>query len=327
MKLLVYSCRPFDEEPLFRRFAEEYGYELVLTTEPPTMDNIGLAEGCDFISVLTTKVDSAMLDRYAQMGVKLLCTRTIGYDHIDIEHAKSVGVAVSHITYDTDGVAEYTVMMMLMALRKYHEMEIRNLRNDFTLNGLLGKELRGCTVGIVGAGRIGRSVMRMLSGFGCEILYCNRSQSQEADRCARRVELDELLATSDIVSLHLEHNSETHHLIDSGTIAKMKDGAILVNTGRGPLVDTEALIDALKSGKVSTAALDVIENEFGYYYNDCSSKDMSGHLMDRLRALPNVILMHHMGFYYETAIRDMVGNSFRAMKAVEDGKEIPLRLA
>ncbi len=326
MKLIVYSCRPFDEEPLYRRYAEEFGFDLVMTADPPTMDNIGLANGCDFVSVLTTKVTAEMLDAYASMGVKLLCTRTIGYDHIDLAHAKEVGIAVSHVTYDTTGVAEYTVMMMLMACRRYHEMEIRNLRNDFTLKGLLGRELAESTVGIVGAGAIGRKVMRMLSGFGCEILYCNRSPSPEADACARRVTMDELLAKSDIVSLHLEHNDETHHIMDSAAISKMKDGAILVNTARGPLVDTEAVIAALKEGKLSAAALDVIENEFGYYYNDCTSADLSGHYMDRLRELPNVILMHHMGFYYETAIRDMVVNSLKAMKAVEEGSEIPLRL-
>ena len=113
MRLLVYSCRPFDEEPLYRRYAEEFGFDLRTTVDPPTMDNIGLAEGCDFISVLTTKVTAEMLDAYAKMGVKLLCTRTIGYDHIDIAHARKAGVAVTHITYDTAGVAEYTVMTLL----------------------------------------------------------------------------------------------------------------------------------------------------------------------------------------------------------------------
>ncbi len=326
MKLVVYSCRPFDEEPLYRRYAQEFGFELRTTVEPPTMDNLELARGCDFISVLTTKVTAEMLDAYAEMGVKLLCTRTIGYDHIDIAHARKVGIAVSHVTYDITGVAEYTVMMMLMVCRRYHEMEIRNLRNDFTLKGLLGRELADSTVGIVGAGAIGKKVMRMLSGFGCRILYCNRSPSPEADGYAERVSMEELLERSDIVSLHLEHNDETHHIIDSAAISRMKDGAILVNTARGPLVDTEALISALKFGKLSAAALDVIEGEFGYYYNDCTSMNLEGHFMDRLRKLPNVILMHHMGFYYETAIRDMVVNSLKAMKAVEEGKEIPMRL-
>ena len=196
----------------------------------------------------------------------------------------------------------------------------------FRSKGLLGRELADSTVGIIGAGAIGKKVMRMLSGFGCEVLCCNRSPSPEADEYAKRVSMDELLEKSDIVSLHLEHNDQTHHIIDSDAISKMKDGAILVNTARGPLVDTEALISNLKEGKLSAAALDVIEGEFAYYYNDCTSMDLEGHFMDRLRALPNVILMHHMGFYYETAIRDMVINSLKAMKAVEEGKEIPLRL-
>ena len=326
MRLLVYSCRPYDEEPLYRKYAEEFGFDLTTTVDPPTMDNVGLAEGCDFISVLTTRVTAEMFDAYGKMGVRLLCTRTIGYDHIDLAGARKAGVAVTHITYDTAGVAEYTVMMMLMACRKYRQMEVRNLRNDFSLEGLLGKEIGKSTVGIVGTGAIGRNVIRMLSGFGCEILYCNRTPSPEADRYARCVDMDELLAKSDIVSLHLGYNEETHHIIDSEALSKMKDGAILVNTARGALVDTEALISALKEGKLSMAALDVIEDEFGYYYNDCSSMDLDGHYMQRLRDLPNVILMHHMGFYYETAIRDMIVNSLIAMRAAEEGKEIPMRL-
>ena len=325
-KVFAYSCRDFDERPLFERFTEEMGFGFGYTDTLPTYENLDMLKGYEYVSVLTTPIDARMLDRMKELGVRMICTRTIGYNHIDIDHAKEIGITVTNVTYDPTGVAEYTVMMMLMACRRYHEMEIRNLRNDFTLKGLLGRELADSTVGIVGAGAIGKKVIRMLSGFGCRILYCNRSPSPEADGYAERVSMDELLERSDIVSLHLEHNDETHHIIDSAAISRMKDGAILVNTARGPLVDTEALIAALKSGKLSAAALDVIEGEFGYYYNDCTSMDLEGHFMDRLRKLPNVILMHHMGFYYETAIRDMVVNSLKAMRAVKEGKEIPLRL-
>lgn len=326
MKVFAYSCRAFDELPLFVRYAEEFGMEFEMTADPPTPDNAPLAKGSDFVSVLTTKVTPEIIDSFAEGGVRMICTRTIGYDHIDIEYAKSKGIAVSHITYDTDGVAEYTVMMMLMALRHYKEMEIRNAANDFTLSGLIGKELKECTVGIVGAGSIGRCVMKILSGFGCKIVYSNRSQSSEADKFAERVSFDELLARSDVVSLHLEHNEHTHHIMDSSAFSKMKKGAVFVNTARGPLVDTEALISSLKDGTLSVASIDVMENEFGYYYNDCSSVSTEGHFMDRLRALPNAIVMHHMGFYYDAAVRDMIVNSFKAFESFGSGKEIPFRL-
>ena len=326
MKVFVYSCRRFDEEPMYLTYAEEMGMEVSMTEDAPTLENASMAEGCDFISVLTTKVSADMIDRYKSMGIKLLCTRTIGYDHIDVEHARRIGLPVAHVTYDPSGVAEYTVMMMLMALRKYREMEALDMRNDFRLKGLLGKEIGKCTVGIIGAGNIGRMVLRDLSGFGGRLLYYNRSPSPEADRYAEKVSLNELLAQSDIVSLHLEHNVDTHHKIDASAIARMKDGAILINTARGPLVDTEALISALESGKLGGAAIDVVENEIGLCYNDCSDRDLDNHFIGRLRALPNVHYMHHMAFYYESAIRDMVVNSLIAMKAAYEGKDIPLRL-
>lgn len=326
MKVFAFSCRGFDELPLFRKYADEFGMEFGMTPDPPTPENASLARGSDFVSVLTTKITPCIIDTFAECGVKMICTRTIGYDHIDVAYAKSKGIAVSHITYDTDGVAEYTVMMMLMALRHYKEMEIRNSRNDFTLSGLIGKELKECTVGIVGAGSIGRCVMKILSGFGCRIIYSNRSKSENADKYAERVSFDELLAHSDVVSLHLEHNEQTHHIMDASSFSKMKKGAVFINTARGPLADTEALISALKEGKISVASIDVMENEFGYYYNDCFSVSTEGHFMDRLRELPNAIVMHHMGFYYDAAVRDMIVNSFKAFEAFGSGKEIPFRL-
>lgn len=326
MKVFAYSCRSYDEEPMFRRYAEEMGMEFACTGDAPTLDNACLAEGSDFVSVLPCKIPRELLDRFKSMGIKLLCTRTIGYDHIDVGYAHEIGLPVAHVTYDPSGVAEYAVMMILMSLRKFREMETRNLRNDFTLKGLLGGEVGKSTVGIVGTGNVGKAVLRDLSGFGGKLLYCNRSSCPEADRYAQRVSFNELLAQCDVVSLHLEHNAETDHIIDASAISRMKDGAILINTARGPLVDTEALILALEEGKLGGAAVDVVENELGLYYNDCSDRDLEGLFVGRLRRLPNVIFMHHMAYYYESAIRDSIVNSLIAMKAAYEGKDIPLRL-
>ena len=326
MKAFVYSCRSFDEEPMYRRFAAEMGIDLETTDKLPSLENAKLAEGSDFISILTNRIPPELEDVYKRMGIKLLVTRTIGYDHIDIAHAHEIGLPVAHVTYDTSGVAEYTVMLIMMALRKWKEMEIRSARNNFSLKGLLGGEVSKSKIGIIGAGTIGINVLKFLSGFGGELFYCNRSPSLEADRYAKRLSFDELLAQCDVISLHLEHNKETHHIIDASAFAKMKDGAVFVNTARGPLVDSGALLNALDSGKVSVAALDVIEGELPYYYRDCSNEEMKWELMEELRKRPNAIVMHHMGFYYEQAISDMVRNSLIAMKAAGEGKDIPLRL-
>ena len=326
MKVFAYSCRSYDEEPIFRRYTAEMGMGFGCTEEAPSFDNLDLAEGSDFVSVLPCRIPRELLDRFRAMGIKLLCTRTVGYDHIDVAYAHEIGLPVAHVTYDVYGVAEYAVMMILMSLRKFGEMEVRNRRNDFTLRGLLGREIGKSTIGIVGTGNVGKHVLKCLSGFGGRLLYFNRSPCPEADRYAERVSLNELLAQCDVVSLHLEHNSETHHIIDADAIASMKEGSILVNTARGPLVDTEAFIAALESGRLGGAAIDVVENELGLYYNDCSGKDLSGHYVGRLRSMPNVIFMHHMGFYYETAITDAIVNSLNEMKAVSEGRTTPMRL-
>ena len=267
-----------------------------------------------------------MIDRYAELGVRMICTRTIGFNHIDLEQAKKRNIIVTHITYDPCGVAEFTVMYILMAVRKYKEVYARTVAGDFRLDGNLAGTLRDMSVGIVGAGSIGTEVLRDLSGFGCKLFYCNRSTREEADRYAERIDFDELLSRCDIISLHLELNDDTYHLMDSEAFAKMKDDSIIVNTARGPLIDTEALIDALDSGKISCAALDVIEDEFGLYYNDCRGKDLSDHYLARFISMPNVMVTHHMAFYYRDAVRGMIYNCLYGMSKFEKGEEIPLRL-
>ncbi len=326
MKVFVYSCRRYDEEPMFRRYAGEMGMDVGTTEDAPTLENSALAEGSDFVSVLPCRIPRELLDRFRGMGIKLLCTRTIGYDHIDVEYAHQIGLPVAHVTYDPSGVAEYAVMMILMSLRRFREMDSRGSRNDFRLKGLLGNEIGRCTVGVIGTGNVGKAVLRDLSGFGGKLLYSNRSPCPEADRYATRVTVNELLAQSDVVTIHLEHNEHTHHIINASALSRMKVGAILVNTARGPLVDTEALIDALSNGRLGGAAVDVVEDELGLYYNDCSDRDLSDHFIGRLRAFPNVVFTHHMAYYYEAAIRDSIVNSLTAMKAAYEGKDIPLRL-
>lgn len=326
MKVFVYNMRKFDELDLFNRFTEELGMELSYTEEPPTIDNCHLADGYDCISIITTPITSGMIDRFIQGGVRMIATRTIGYDHIDIPYARERGMIVTHVTYDPEGVAEYTVMLMLAAIRKMKMIGENNRRDDFTLQGLMGRKLSDMTIGVIGAGRIGIAVLRDLSGFGCRLVYCNRSPSPEADRYAERMDLDELLRVSDMVSPHLELNDDTRHILDEEALSKMKEGSFIVNTARGPLIDSDALMRNLENGHLSGAALDVVEGEFGLYYKDCSGMDLSGTVMDRLRRMDNVLLTHHMAFYYDTAVSDMVYNCLYGMRCMEDGKDIPLRL-
>lgn len=294
--------------------------------EAPTLENCGVAEGCGYISVFTQPVSAELLDRFKEMGIRMVSTRSMGFDHIDMKHAEEIGMAIGHITYDPSGVAEFTVMDILMAVRRVKELNARTMSGDFRLNGMLARQLRGLTVGIIGTGQIGMSVLRDLSGFGCKLCYYNRSENPEADRYATRVTLNELLSTCDVVSLHIQYNANTHHFIDADAIARMKDGAILVNTSRGGLVDTEALIAALESGHLASAALDVVENEFDLFYFDCRDKDLSKYYVGKLRGMPNVIYSHHMAYYYREAVWGMVYNSIASMKQFDEGMDVPLRL-
>lgn len=327
MKVFAYGVREYDEKELFEKYTKELGMELGYTTDPLCDGNVDLAKGSDFVSVLTVPVTADMLDRFKAMGIRMVGTRCIGYDHIDIQHAKEIGMVVTNITYDTDGVAEFTVMEMLMVVRRVKEVLANTMSGDFRLDGMLSGVLKDMKVGIIGAGKIGIAVLRDLSGFGCELYYCNRSQNANAEKYAKRLTMDELLAQCDIVSVHIELNKDTYHMIDAAAIAKMKKGAILVNTARGAIVDTQALIDALNSKHLYGAALDVVEDEFDLYYYDCRDKDLSGRYLAILREMPNVVITNHMGFYYRAAIRDMIYNSLCSMKMLEEGKPVPRRLA
>lgn len=326
-RFFVYNMRMFDEKVFFDRYAKELGLEFGYTEEPPSMDNYRLAEGYDAISIITNKIDPELMDAFRSVGVRMIGTRTIGFDHIDIAHAKETGMIVTNVTYEPIGVAEYTVLLMLMVSRNIKKIEARNLANDFRLNGMLGRSLGELKVGIVGTGRIGLKVLETLSGFGCETYYCNRSPSPAADKLAHRVGFDELLETCDIVSIHVELNGETYHMFNSSVFEKMKDDAVLINTARGAIVDTEALIEALESGSIGGAGIDVVEDEFSFYYYDCSGTEISNPYMERLRAMDNVVLTHHMAFYCETSVRGMAVGCMEAIKAMGEGKDIPHRLA
>ena len=326
MKVFIYNYRDFDEAIFFEKYSKEFDMEIKWTQDPPSLDNAHLAKGCDAISIITSKIDEKLMDEFKKIGIKIISTRTIGYDHIDLFYAKKIGMAVTHISYDPETVADYTVMSIIMGIRKIDTILRKNRSGDFRLNGLMGRRLADCTVGIIGAGKTGSSVIRDLSGFGCTILYYSRNRKKNVEKYAKYVDLETLLKESDVVSLHLELNSETKHIINKNTLSKMKKNAVIVNTARGPLIDTESLVLALSNNELGGAVLDVVEDEFGLYYNDCSSKDLNETWAGKLRDFPNVFITHHMAFYSEKVISDMVYNCLYGLKCFDEGKEVPLRL-
>ena len=328
MRLFVFGCRPYDEDEIFRRLALEYHMEISKTPEQPTIDNleyyIPMLRGHEAVSVVATPINREMLEAMHEAGVRLLSTRTIGYDHIEIAAAKALGITVCNAGYDPDAVADYAVMLMLMALRNEKRILQRANLHDFSMPGLIGRQLRGCTVGIVGAGKIGARVMESLRGFGCKVLYWNRTPKSGLP--GTQVPFDVLCRESDILSLHLPLTEETHHLISREVIASMKPGAILVNTARGALVDSEALIDALESGHLGGAALDVVEGEAGLYHFNKMSDQIKNRSLSILKDMPSVIVTPHMAFYTREAVEQMARCSLEACRYFETGGENPWKI-
>ena len=304
--ITVYGCE-HDEAVLFRELAPRFGVMPTITDQPVSATTVELARGNRCISVShKTRITSSSLGALSEAGVTYISTRSIGCDHIDVTHAGGLGISVENVTYSPDAVADYTLMLMLMAVRNAKSIISRADGHDFRLNHVRGKELRDMTIGVVGTGRIGAAVIDRLPGFGCcHILAHDHRPKTSADY----VPLDELLQLSDLVTLHVPLSADTHHLLNRQRIENMKHGAFIVNTARGPLIDTEALITALDTGTLGGAALDVIEGEEGMFYTDCSNKSLESESLLRLQHLPNVIISPHTAYHTDHALSDTVENS------------------
>lgn len=326
LKVCIFNYREFDEGPYFKKISEELGIELVICPEGPSDQNLDFAKGCQCISIITTPVDAALMKEFHELGIKMISTRTIGFDHIDLEAAKKYDIHISNATYSTNGVADYAIMMMMMASRKMKHIMQRAAIQDFSLPGLQGREFANLTIGIVGTGRIGQTVIRHLSGFGNPILACSLYECDEVKKYARYVPLEQLLRESDIISLHAPLDESNYHMINQESIATMKDQAILVNTARGGLIDTDALLDALESEKIGAAALDVIEDEFDLYYNDLKSEILKNRKLAILKSYPNVIVTPHMAFYTDQDVHDMVYSSLKSCQLEINGEKNPWRV-
>jgi D-specific alpha-keto acid dehydrogenase len=317
MGITIYGCGQ-DEAVLFREMAPRCGVVPTITAAAVSEADIELVFGNRCISVdHRSQITDPTLLALSQAGVMYISTRSIGYDHINVEYAASVGISVENVAYSPDSVADYTLMLMLMAMRDAKSILRRADIHDYRLNDVRGKELRDLTIGVIGTGRIGVAVMDRLRGFGCRVLAYDSRPRNSADY----VPLDELLQLSDIVTLHTPLNADTHHLLNGHRIAQMKYGAFIVNTGRGSLIDTEALIPALESGRLGGAALDVLEGEEGIFYADHRNKPIESRPLLRLQRLPNVLISPHTAYYTDHALSDTVENSLINCLNFESGKQ------
>ena len=267
-----------------------------------------------------------MLKKFWNLGVRMISTRTIGYDHIDVEVAKRIGFHISHVTYSPECVADYTLMLIVMCIRKMKRIMQREELNDFSLPGIRGRELHGFTVGVIGTGKIGTATIQDLSGFGCRILANGHHPNQEVQRLAEQVDLETLLEQSDIVVLHCPMSEQNYHMINAGTIQRMKPGALLVNTARGGLVDTQAVYEALQNRKLGGFAMDVYEYENLTARKDYRGKPLDDSLLSRLLAMDQVLFTTHTAFYTDQAIENIVESSLKNLASFfqtgESGNEI-----
>ena len=313
MKMTVYAVQP-EETPIFHRLEQQEDVTFTLTAEKPSMDNLELLAGADAVNVISdTVITEELWHAWKEQGIRAAVTRTIGMEHMNRGIGESLGIPVFHITYSPASVADYAIMMMLMVLRHVKPMMYRYLGQDYTMAGYLGRELPNMTVGVLGAGRIGTTVLRHLRGFGCRLLYWNRSPRPELEETAEMVPLETLLRESDILSVHLAANGDTVGFLNRERIGSMKPGAILINTARGPLVDTDALIEALESGHLSGAGLDVFDGDRSIYYRDYKNTAVHHRQKAILDAMPNVLMLPHMAYYTDQAMEDMVCNSVKAV--------------
>ena len=320
MRIAVFSTKPYD-----RRFLDDANrdleHELVYFEPRLKAETTPLADGfsavCAFVN---DELDRPVLEALRAGGTSLVALRCAGFNHVDLRAAEELGVEVVRVpAYSPHAVAEHTLALILALNRRLHRAYNRVREGNFNLDGLLGFDLRGKTAGVVGTGRIGEAVIRILSGIGCEVLAYDPYPS---DACtalgARYVPLDELLATSDIITLHCPLTPDTWHLIDDAAVAAMKPGVMIVNTSRGEIVDTKAVIEGLKSGQIGNLALDVYEEEGDLFFRDLSGRVIADDVFARLLTFPNVIITGHQAFFTREAMENIARTTLENVRDIEE---------
>ena len=326
MKIFAYETRP-DEQTQMEALAQTLGVELETSAAVPGPDTAALSAGCEGVSILGQgTIDAALLDQFYAQGVRYLSTRTVGYNHIDLRHARELGMRVCNASYDPDGVADFTVMLLLMCLRQYKQAMWRGQVNDFSLEGLQGRELKDLTVGIVGTGKIGAQVVRNLSGFGCRMLAYDLRENPALSGLVTYVDWDTLLAQSDIITLHMPLFDSNYHIINRESIAKMKDGVVLINCSRGELADIEALIEGIESQKIGALGMDTSEGEEGIVHEDHRVDILPNRNWFYLHQFRNVVMTQHMAFYTDAAVASMVECGIRGLCQMARGESCPTEL-
>jgi D-lactate dehydrogenase len=325
LSVAFFDAKQYDID-FFKKANEAFGMEIHFLAEKLNPATAQLTAGFDAVVAfvnddLSVKTISILKDK----GIKLIAMRSAGYNNVDLRAAYEAIHVVRVPAYSPHAVAEHAVALLLTLNRKTHRAYYRTRDGNFTLSGLMGFDLNGHVAGIVGTGKIGRITAEILRGFGMRVLVSDPYEDREwAAKCgAEYVSRDELFRQADVISLHCPLTPETNHLINAETIAMLKDGVILVNTGRGALVDTKALIEGLKSGKVGSAGLDVYEEEDDYFFEDFSVRGVADDVLARLLTFPNVLVTAHQAFFTREALDAIAATTLGNIAAYFERGELP----
>jgi D-lactate dehydrogenase len=324
MKIAVFSAKPYDREFLDAANVAE-GHHLKYFDDPLELETVGLAAGYDAVCIFVNDTaDAEVLDALKRGGTSLVALRCTGFNNVDLKAAESLGMKVVRVVdYSPNSVAEHAVALLLAINRRIHRAYNRTRDSNFALDGLMGFDLCGKTVAVLGTGKIGRVFAKIMLGFGCNVIGYDKFPSPEFEALGARYALPlEIGSSADIISLHCPLTPETYHIVNSDSLARTKRGALLVNTSRGGLVDTDAAIEALKSGQLAGLALDVYEQEADVFFRDLSGTIIIDDALQRLISFPNVIVTGHQAFLTREAVTTICQTTLRSVTEFDTGKPL-----
>ena len=321
MNVIVYSAHKFERSYLETANAGKHSLRFI--ENALTSETASLARGCEAASIFVNDdATDPVLQLLSKAGVKFLALRSAGYNHVDLEEAQKLNIKVARVPeYSPFAVAEHTVALILALNRKLIRAHNRVMEQNFSLDGLTGFDLNGKTVGIIGTGKIGCVVAKIVHGFGCHILACDKVENEEIKNSYGAVytNLETLFTESDVITLHIPLTSETKYLIDTTQILKMKRGVMLINTSRGGLINTRAVIKALKTGQIGYLGLDVYEEESGLFFEDHSENILQDDVIARLMTFKNVLITSHQAFLTHEALQGIAGTTMHNLDCWNEG--------
>ena len=316
MKIAMFDAKEYDMAS-FEKANEKAGYEIKFYETKLSADTVDLTKGYDVVCVFVNDaIDAGVIDSLYENGVKLIALRCAGYTNVDIEHAFGKLHVVRVPAYSPYAVAEHAMALLLTSIRRIHKAYIRTRDHNFSLAGLTGFDLHGKTVGVVGTGKIGRVFSDICRGFGMNIIAYDKFPAKDSG--LDYVSLDEIWEKADIISFHCPLTDETRHMVNADSIAKMKKGVVLVNTSRGALIDSEALLEGIKDRKVGAACLDVYEEESDVFFHDFSGHIIADDTLARLISMPNVIVTSHQAFLTQEALSNIADTTLSNIRQFEE---------